>query len=161
MKTREGRQAALLFRTPFLATAVRRIWKCTDVEDTFSVLSMRSVYKCVTIWLTFRNIYITNQLVGQKEYRVDNGLVAICTCRCLLKTAKLPRIDYICSFTVDRPVHIYFDVLRKSWVLLIDNRKVHDQAPSRLLPKVPPRWSRRRSLDLGVGEAPSSLSCLA
>ena len=49
MKTREGRQAALIVRTPFLVTAVRRIWKGTGVEDTFSVLSMRSVHKCVTI----------------------------------------------------------------------------------------------------------------
>ena len=52
-------------------------------------------------------IYVTNQLVGQKEYRVDNGLVAICTCRGLLKTAKYFRVDYLCSFTVAHPVQIY------------------------------------------------------
>ena len=52
-------------------------------------------------------IYGTNQLVGQKEYRVDNGLVAICTCRGLLKTAKHFRVDYLCSFTVAHPVQIY------------------------------------------------------
>ena len=51
--------------------------------------------------------YTTNQLVGQKEYRVDNGLVAICTCRGLLKTAKYFRVDYLCSFTVAHPVQIY------------------------------------------------------
>ena len=60
--------------------------------------------------------YITNQLVGQKEYRVDIGLVANCTCRDLIKAAKPPRLDYLCSFTVERPVQVYLDDFRKSWV---------------------------------------------
>ena len=70
-------------------------------------------------------IYITNQLVGQKEYRVDNGLVVICTCRDLLKTAKYTKIDNLCSFTVECPVQIYLDDYRKPWVLSIDISLVH------------------------------------
>ena len=67
----------------------------------------RDLYKNVLQLDSHFRICITNQLVGQKEYRVDNGLVAICTCRGLLKTAKLPKIDYLCSFTVAHPVQIF------------------------------------------------------
>ena len=105
MKTREGRQAALIVRTPFLVTAVRRIWKGTGVEDTFSVLSMRSVQNVLLIDSDF-SIYVTNWS-AKRSIEVDNGLVAICTCRGLLKTAKYFRVDYLCSFTVAHPVQIY------------------------------------------------------
>ena len=53
MKTREGSQAALIFRTPFTGYSRSQIWKGTDVVDAFSVLNVRSVHKCVTNKLTF------------------------------------------------------------------------------------------------------------
>ena len=73
------------------------------VLKTLSQFSACDLYINVLLFDSHFRIYIygTNQLVGQKEYRVDNGLVAICTCRGLLKTAKYPSIDYLCSFTVE------------------------------------------------------------
>ena len=91
---------------------------------TLSQFLARDLYINVLL-LTHILGYTTNQLVGQKEYRVDSGLVAICTCRGLLKTAKLPKIDYLCSFTVECPVQIYLDDYRKPWVLSIDISLVH------------------------------------
>ena len=80
---------------------------------TLSQFSACDLYINVLLFDSHFRIYIygTNQLVGQKEYRVDIGLVAICTCRGLLKTAKHFRVDYLCSFTVECPVQIYLDVL--------------------------------------------------
>ena len=62
------------------------------VLKTLSQFLARDLYINVLL-LTHILGYTTNQLVGQKEYRVDSALflVAICTCRGLLKTAKTLR----------------------------------------------------------------------
>ena len=87
---------------------------------TLSQFSAGDLYINVLPFDSHFRIYLTNQLVGQKECRVDNGLMVICTCRGSLKTAKHFRIVYLCSFTVAHPVQIYLDGFTKSWVLSID-----------------------------------------
>ena len=66
--------------------------------------SQRNLYKlCYCLIHILGNILLANW-TAKWSVRVDSGLVTICTCRGLLKTAKYPSIDYLCSFTVEHTV---------------------------------------------------------